>query len=339
MLIERHASWIALNNIVGCPNNCKYCFLQERSCRPKIISNPMQAVEQLIKSDKYKEDIPICLMPNTDAFATLSNKRQLFLVCNMLKRKRIKNLIVIITKREINDRDCLFIKGLRNKGLNICVYVSYSGLDEQFEKGVRKNNQLEVISSMKNLKRYNIPCIHYWRPLLPQNTNIEILKTVLNTVRKYCFASCMTGLKLYPDMSCKEYWPEVQNLFDKGVNPECFVPKMAFDNIIKLAKEVRYRVFIDNVCLLASLQKKACEYGNYQSYRCNKYNMCSNEQRLICGKFYHFEKPEQVCLENNISMDVLLDMLQKQKMSALNQKMKNTTYWQNSFTSDKWIEL
>ncbi len=339
MLIEQHASWLALNNVVGCPNDCVYCFLKQKSCMPKILCEAKEAVEELLKSDIYKQEMPICIMPNTDAFATLSNKKQLFLACQTLKKHSVSNLIIVITKREINEKDCAYISSFRKKGVNICIYVSYSGLESKYERGIRKRNQLEAILSMKNLKKNNIPCIHYWRPLLPQNTDTKTLQTVLHTVKKYCVASCMTGLKLYDYMSCQDYWPEVQSLFEQGVNPECFVPAGAFDRVIELAQKDNYKVFVDNVCILAWLQKNPCVYGIYKSERCQHYNLCSAQQRKRCGQFYNFQKPEQVLINKNCSLTEIFNVAKSQKVSVMNQKAGKTSYWQSSFTNDKWLEL
>lgn len=339
MLIEQHASWLALNNVVGCPNNCVYCFLQQKGCHPEIICSSQEAVKKLLNSELYRNDIPICIMPNTDAFATPSNKKQLFLVCQALKKQRVPNLIIVITKRKITQQDCAYITAFRKKGLNLCIYVSYSGLEAEFEKGIRHKNSLEAIETMKSLKQHQIPCVHYWRPLLPQNTDIKTLQTVLNIVKKYCIGSCMTGLKLYPYMNCRTYWPDAQKLFDNGINPECFVPKGSFDNIIKLAEKAKYRVFVDNVCILSDIQKIPCKYGIYNSHRCQKYNLCSKEQRQRCGQFYDFQQPRQIKADKNHSLSDILEIAKQQKVSIMNQKINKSSYWQSSFTNDEWLEL
>ncbi len=338
MLIERHASWIALNSVVGCPNNCIYCFLNDRkACKPHEECSPEEAVKQLLSSNIYNNDDAICIMPNTDIFATPTNKKHFFLVCSELKKKNVKNLIAIITKREITEYDAKIIAYFR-KYLNLVVYVSYSGLGDTFEKGIRKNGEIESVLSMKNLKKYDIPCFHYWRPLILQNTNDSTIKTVLDNVKKYCLASCMTGLKLYGFMNCSSYWPEAQKAFDKGINPECFVPKGSFDKIMQLAKEVHYKVYVDNVCLMAEFMKKPCEYGSYLSERCLKYNICSEEQRKICGKFYDFKKPMTVVVDKNTSFNDIIEYVKKEKVHVQGDN-KNSTYWQNSFNNTKWYEL
>ena len=46
-VIEMHSSWLAINSIVGCPNNCKYCLLQatnDNNCFPRQLVSPKEYV-------------------------------------------------------------------------------------------------------------------------------------------------------------------------------------------------------------------------------------------------------------------------------------------------------
>ena len=338
MLVERHASWIALNNVVGCPNNCCYCFLgKNKQINPMSVCSARDAVMQLLQSPLFAKDIPVCIMPNTDIFATKDNKRVFFEVLEELLKNKVTNLITAITKREITTEDAGIISTYIKKGLKICVYVSYSGLPDSFEKGVRHRGVLDALVSMRNLHQYGIPCAHYWRPLIPQNSDPKILKKVMNEVKKYCIGACMTGLKLYPYMSCRDYWPEAQKAYDAGINPECFVPKGAFDTIIKLARANHYKVFVDNVCLMSSLLKQPCLYGLYKSSRCVKYNLCPDAQRNICGEFYNWEKPQKTNKEE-IELFGLLKNADAERTHN-SEKQKNNSYWQNYFINGEWVEL
>lgn len=75
-VIEMHSSWFAINSIVGCPNGCKYCLLQvtnDNNCLPKELATPKESVKQLLEYKYYDEDIPVCLLPNTDVFVNPKN--------------------------------------------------------------------------------------------------------------------------------------------------------------------------------------------------------------------------------------------------------------------------
>ena len=75
-VIEMHSTWLAINSIVGCTNGCKYCFLQATNsniCAPQIKATAEESVEQLLASPYYDKNIPLCLLPNTDAFLNEKN--------------------------------------------------------------------------------------------------------------------------------------------------------------------------------------------------------------------------------------------------------------------------
>lgn len=75
-VIKMHSSWLAINSIVGCPNGCKYCLLQvtnDNNCLPKELATPKESVKQLLEYKYYDEDIPVCLLPNTDVFVNPKN--------------------------------------------------------------------------------------------------------------------------------------------------------------------------------------------------------------------------------------------------------------------------
>lgn len=328
MLIEKHASWLAVNNVVGCPNNCKYCFLGvNKGIKPIEKASPKKAIEALLESPLYKSDIPVALMVNTDAFSTPTNKQALFALLDECVSKHLPNLFVIVTKREITEKDCMRLKTSIAKGLNLLVYVSYSGLKSEFEKGIRKNGKLEALTTIDNLFDAKIPCAHYWRPLIKQNTSKETIHEVFNNVYNKCIGSVVTGLKLYPSMSCQDYWPEAQRQYNLNPNSECIFPKGALESIFKLAKPLKYPVFVDNVCLLAMVEEKPCIHGIYKSNRCIHYNKCSTLQRCRCSNHYCADFPH--VSEKQHSAFFVSDI----------EKNNDKTYWGNSFTSTHWDEI
>lgn len=331
MLIEKHASWLAVNNIVGCPNNCKYCFLGEnKGVKPTVKSDPEKAVIALKTNPEYTKTIPVALMVNTDAFATPANKKALYALLESCVKNKLNNLFVLVTKREITAEDCGILKAYMKQGLRLLIYVSYSGLPECFEKGIRKHGQLEALLTINNLYDAKIPCAHYWRPLIKQNTTPEILQEVFNNVKDKCIGSVVTGLKLYPTMSCADYWPEAQRQYDLNPDSECIFPKGALDYIFNMTKPYKYPVFVDNVCLLAMYENVACDYGIYKSNRCIHYNRCSTIQRCRCGNYYNNCFPKQ-SEEDEINFSSIVAEMEENK--------NKTKYWGNSFTSDGWDEI
>lgn len=340
MLIERHVSWLAINNIVGCPNKCCYCFLKEGTgIKPQTICTPEEAVGALLQSKLYKKLIPVCVMVNTDAFSTSDNKQQLFELLRVIRKRGLDNLI-IVTKREISIEDCIELRAEIEKGLRLLVYVSYSGLPENFEKGIRKDGGLEALRSIKNLHSFGIDCLHYWRPLIPENCTQEILTTVFDNVSKYCRGSVLCGLKMYSGMinEIKTLWPDAYESYISGCNPEFFVPKGALNKIYSLAKSANYNVYIENVCALADIQKIPCRYGLYKSGKCTTINKCSQSQQARCRQLYKDNEPDTIQLYETKSLPKLLDIIEQTGHKVVI-KDGATGYWQTSFTNAGWVEL
>ena len=311
MLIEKHISWLVINNVVGCPHNCSYCFLGENvGIKPIRVATGQESIADLVCHPEYKEDIPVAVMINTDPFATLDNCMDAIDVLSVACTHKLKNLFVLVTKRAIPDKIITHLKLIMEMGLKLAIYVSYSGLPEEMEKGTRdKDGKPQVLETMKLLKQHNIPCVHYWRPLIPQNSNLEVLTEVYNNVKDYCVGSVMTGLKLYPQME-SEYWPEAKIEYNKNPKIECIFPKGVFNRLKTIIGD--YPVFVDNFCMLSLLQGKGCDYGIYNTERCKYYNNCPYKK-----------------LKNN-------------PCSLITQEQKKTCkegYWGNSSSCIGWKEI
>lgn len=60
-VVQMHATWLAVNSVIGCTNGCKYCFLQSTNkniSKPLYLKNSKMAIDDLMNSKYYLEDIP-----------------------------------------------------------------------------------------------------------------------------------------------------------------------------------------------------------------------------------------------------------------------------------------
>ena len=99
-VIEMHSSWLAINSIVCCPNECKYCLLKatnDNNCFPRQLVSPKETVNQLLEYKHYDKDIPLCLLPNTKS----KNIEYLLDLLQGLENQNVKNDSIIITKFSI----------------------------------------------------------------------------------------------------------------------------------------------------------------------------------------------------------------------------------------------
>ncbi len=279
--IEMHSSWLAINSVVGCPNGCRYCLLQatgDNECRPKELITPKQAVEQLLDYKYYDEKIPLCLLPNTDVFVNPKNINYLLELLDQIDYHNIMNDLIIITKCNITDNVITRVKELKKKGQNVVFYISYSGLGKDIEprisEDILKNN-------FKKLSENDIDVIHYFRPFLPQNSNPERIKEILDFVNQYTDISVTTGLALIETFINKiECWDEIKENKDACLKANCVWPETAW-NYFNEDYNHDQQIFQTNTCgLNTKLKRPSSQY--YNSFECKNYNHCSKEQRERC---------------------------------------------------------
>ena len=282
-VVEMHSSWLAINSVVGCPNRCKYCLLQatdENKTCPKEIVTPKKAVEELIDFKYYDETIPVCLLPNTDAFVNLDNINYLFSLFDEIIAHNLKNDLIIITKCAIPNIVIEKVKKLKDKGINVIFYISYSDLGKEYEPSISKE---KLINNFKILKENGIDVIHYYRPFLPDNSNPEKIKEVLDTVNKYTDVSVTTGLALIENFIDKiDFWDAIKENKESCLKSNCVWPESAW-NFFNKGYNHKQQIFQTNTCgLNAKLKKPSTQY--YGSEECLNYNHCSKEQRERCKK-------------------------------------------------------
>lgn len=276
-LIEMHSSWLVINSIIGCPNGCKYCFLQgdgKNMCLPTFFSSPEEIVKELLNFKYYDETLPICLFPNTDIFLNEKTISYLLLTLDELEKNNIKNDLVLVTKCLIPDHVLDKLKSIKMSGRNIIVYLSYSGLDKEMEPNI---NHEDIRTNFKNLYNKGIPIIHYYRPLVKENSSKEKIDKVLDFVHQYTNISQVLGLMYVPSLEDKINIDS--NTKEQYKNATSLWPKEAWDYFYKDYKREGYFYQI-NTCALNTVLGKPSPY--YGSYECKNYNHCSKEQRRVC---------------------------------------------------------
>lgn len=283
-VVEMHATWLTINSIVGCTNGCKYCFLQnERNHikEPKVLKNEKESVEELLDSKYYNKQIPICLLPNTDAFLNQSNIKYLKNLLLELKKSNVNNTLVVVTKCYIPHD---FIAFLKENGFDkqIVIYLSYSGLPGVLEPNV---DHSKIRENFVNLSGSGIRLIHYFRPLTPYNGTKEKINEILSFVNQYTKISVITGLKVKPSFyELLDFWPEIKKCKDNILEAEGVWPKEGFDYIYNNL-EIEHYLFQTNFCALKFLLNKPCS-SYYKSYECKNYNICPIHQRNRCKENY-----------------------------------------------------
>jgi len=284
-VIEQQASWIVVNPAQGCPKNCQYCFLRpwgQTVTAPTLIASVPETVKQLFEYPYLRPRTPICLLTHTDPFATSANRVLLMELISSIRARSSTNPICFVTKCFIppNIIDNLAKLNAAGSG-EIIAYLSYSGLTDVEEPGI---NHSKLRDNFTALSAEGIPVVHYWRPLLPQNSAPEVMERVFEWVSKRARCSVATGLKLYPEMYRQvKGWVELDEEFEEAVKAEDVWPEGAVNELQRLrTKHPSYAIYTDNSCALSLVLGDGDLGAVYGSRRCQLCS-CPEKQRLICS--------------------------------------------------------
>lgn len=284
-IVDQHATWIAVNPIQGCPKACSYCFLVERgqtAVLPERLTSPAETVDVLTASPYYAPDRPVALYTWTDVMALPSSRAHLAEVLALLADRRTPNPVVLITKCLIPDDALDAVATARRAGLRVIVYVSYSGLGRDVERGIRHD---EVKANFPRLGQAGVPVVHYWRPALPASVTAHTMQAVLDWVASYARCTVAAGLKVEPAALSRlaGLWPELGTT--PGVTAAEGVYPRPFWEFIHATRQRHptYPLFHTNSCALAYVLGQPDRFGIFDGEVCRVRNHCPDVQRHHCG--------------------------------------------------------
>lgn len=276
-IVDMHSSWLVINSIIGCSNGCAYCFFQfdkKNMCKPIYLCSPEQAITELLKYKYYDESMPLCLFPSTDIFLNEKNIDYLLRILEVMQNKNIKNDIVLTTKCKIPEYVIIKLKKFQKVGINIVVYLSYSNLGSKYEPNV---NIEDIKENFRKLHMYKIPIIHYFRPLIEENSSKEKIDEVLTFVKKYTNNIVVTGLMYVNNKELfKGLTKEELELVKSGTS---MWTEKAWTY---LYNEYNGEFFQTNMCALSKALNKPC-YEYYDTFECTSLNHCTKKQQTLCA--------------------------------------------------------
>lgn len=283
-LISYHDTWISLDPIRGCPYSCVYCVLRhagQTGTRPEIMASPRQCVEELLHYRLFvPEFTPLAIGNETDLFHR-DNSQHLVAVLAEMAAAGIENPIVLITKAPLSDETLERIRKM--SALRLVLFLSYSGLERRYEPNFSDEQLRENFSTAK---RHGFPVVHYWRPLLPENTRRRQVREMLGFVSSIADATVLIGLKIHPELTSimvreriVQIPPELRSQsgewLDTGI----------VDRIYTEAAEIcpRYPLYRHASCALASILARPNHTGTIYRQDICPPSHCPEEQRNICA--------------------------------------------------------
>ncbi|MGH3768386.1 MAG: hypothetical protein ACRDTX_25075 [Pseudonocardiaceae bacterium] len=273
-----------MNPIQGCPKSCSYCFLNERgqtAVRPERLASPTETVDLLTVSRYYTPDRPVALYTWTDVMALPNSRAHLAELLAVMADRRIPNPVVLVTKCLIPDDALETVTTTRKAGLQTIVYLSYSGLGRDIERGIRHE---ELKANFPRLAQAEVPIVHYWRPAFPKSATARTMETVLNWAAAYAQCTVAAGLKVEPAALPRlaEQWPDLATT--QGVTTAEGVYPKAFWEFIHETRQhhPEYPLFHTNSCALAYVLGRPDRFGIFGGDVCQSRNRCPSAQRRRC---------------------------------------------------------
>jgi DNA repair photolyase len=285
-VVDQHASWIAVNPVQGCPKACAYCYLNQRgqtAVRPEHLASPAEAAGLLTGSPFYAPSRPVALYTWTDVMALPASREHLAGMLDALTAREIPNPVILISKCHIPDDTIRAIASARLDGLTVLVYLSYSGLGNHIEPGIRHG---ALAANFPRLAEAGIPIVHYWRPALPESATTETMEAVLDWAARYARCTVAAGLKVEEAALDRlaGIWPELRQT-DGATRAEGVYPRAFWEFIHQTWRcHPRYPVFHANSCALAYVLGRPDSFGVLGTDVCVLRSNCPVAQRSRCGE-------------------------------------------------------
>ncbi len=370
-IIDLHATWLVVNPIQGCPNRCKYCFLNGvglTGIKPIELLQPYETIKMLKESNLYNQQIPICIESQSDAFSTPKNIEYVKELIDIMHKQHIMNTKIFITKCKIPNNFIDYLKKYREAGHNFIFFLSYSGLDNDIEIGINKNN---IKDNFIKLKENGFDIIHYWRPFIPQNSSKERIIEVMNFVKQYARCSIAIGLKAQNTFIDKlDFWEDIKK-YPEAPYAESIWTKEAYEYIYGANPILNddYPIFQSTSCAIAYVKKECDRNAFYGSNICMNYNKCPESQRKICNNYYIYTNKNiseetikklldnlhldirtvkitinyelrQICLEGiELGMKHFTYLTQLTRFKILAKKINGDYYWNTSVNNAKQLHI
>jgi DNA repair photolyase len=196
--LQMHDSWLAVDPVIGCKASCAYCLLRLANwtgVRPEVVRTVDEIVSDLLHHKYFRPNTTrLCFGTRTDVLLPEVTPYALqFLAA--LDERGLRNPVALISKLEVGEATAAALSRLTS--VRVVFLASWSALPAGVEKGVPRDGALRTMS---RLKAHGVPCIHYFRPLVPANTTDETFRHVLRSVAGRAVSTVHVGIKLNPNL-------------------------------------------------------------------------------------------------------------------------------------------
>lgn len=296
--IAEHDSWLALDLVWGCPNNCGYCYLRRSNLVAMFPQKKFPLDETLRETLRAvlhdcPSDIPVSVGNTTDMLINEDNFQMFCKLAQTVGSIDPDRSIVVITKARISKERAERIADATNgRGIVILSQSFSKEYDSEVEKG-NVSAPEDTYQSLENIAKVEgLKSIHFWRPFLIRWNSDEDISVRIRRLKECgCMASVVIGLKgnaqmlgSYSDNLRDWAAPELvsnRRFGDERVSEE----RIAV--LLSSAKAMEYPLFRQTSCALAFMQGTPDINGTSKSKiresHCKNVS-CPSIQRSVCGQ-------------------------------------------------------
>ena len=294
-LLSYHDTWISIDPIHGCPYRCAYCVLRHNGMtgvQPEAIVSPEECVEELLRYPLFVPGhTPLAIGNETDMLHR-RNRDYLVELLGAMATAGIDNPIVLITKAPLSD---LVLARLRAvPSLRLVFFLSYSGLPRRFEPNFTR---WELEDNFRRVRAHGFPVVHYWRPLLPENSSPEATGEMLRFAARHADASVFIGLKLHPALTAAITSDEVV-LVPRPLRDQTgeWIDEGTIERIYAQALEIcpQYPLYRHSACALAKVLGRPNHTATVYRRDVCPPSHCPAAQRSVCEAARHLPSEEEV---------------------------------------------
>jgi DNA repair photolyase len=283
-LVSYHDTWVSIDPVQGCPYQCAYCVLRHANATgisPKLIAPVTECVHELLTHPLFSKDLtPIAIGNETDMMHP-KNVDCLVTLLEELHRVKIANSIILITKAPLADPILRRIRAISLR--QIVFFLSYSGLGKTYEPNFSDEQLRE---NFKIATSHSFPVVHYWRPLLPENTTTEAIEKMLAFVSTTASATVFVGMKLHPELTKIVMEGGIKVPEERQHDYGEWLAAETIAKIYSIAKRLcpEYPLYRHASCALAFVRKLPNHTATVFRPDICLPSHCSSEQRRICER-------------------------------------------------------